>query len=335
MKRTILSIVTMFALVLSGCSASNQNRYTQDVAMPAAPPNDYTASAKTAYSENAHEISPESYDLAAADKVPASSGSLPTVPVSLNSKKIVYSVNLQMQTTEFDAGVNKIKASTQSVEGFVQTSYVEGKGIAEEYIRRNASITVRVPAAKLDAFISNMKANFNVVREEQFSEDISGNYYDTQARLKSLATQEQLLTKMLGDSTELKYMIEVAKELQNIRYEIETLTSAKLRMDADVEFSTVSLELQEVFAYDEEIAPPITFGVRVSQTFHRTWINLINFCENTVLVLISLLPLLVCMLLIGGITYWVLRWRKNKTQEKQPIPPTTLAEEAKDKTDNG
>ena len=59
---------------------------------------------------------------------------------------------------------------------------------------------MRIPADKLDAFLTETGELLNVTSSNSNAEDISGKYYDIQARISVLETERQLVEKMLSEA---------------------------------------------------------------------------------------------------------------------------------------
>lgn len=238
------------------------------------------------------------------------------VPESLNTetRKIIYSVDLSLQTTEFDNGVAQIQGLAESFGGFIQDSYVVGTDLYDKYVNRHASYTLRIPSEKLDEFIQQTGDIFHIVSQSKNSSDITGQYYDVTARLASLRVQEERLMAMLEGATELQYMLEVERELADVLYEIESMTSSLNRMDASVDYSTVTIYLQEVSLIEDDkpVVAPITFSERVSETFGDSWDGFIAFCQGFVLFLIALVPFLPVFAVIAVVVILIVRAQRKR-----------------------
>lgn len=242
-------------------------------------------------------------------------------------RKIVYTVDLSLQTTGFDDATTAIPALVEEIGGFVQSSYVEGTNIHQKYYSRSASFTARVPAEKLDAFITSLGEQFHLVYEQRSSSDITSGYYDTEARLRSLRIQEERLTAMLESSAELEYLLEVQRELSEVLYQIDRITSELQQMDASVAMSTVTIHLQEVSSVEDTlpVTQPITFGERVREAFGDSWEGFIYFCQGVLLALIALLPYIPVLLVILAVILLVVRHRrKRRARAMAPATPPTV-----------
>ena len=260
----------------------------------------------------------------------------PETEPAIDARKIIQNARLQIQTLSFDSGVAFITGAAEGFGGFVERSSVSGLDMYSERGARTATFTLRIPAENLDAFIHSLGgSDFNIISREQYSDDITAHYYDSRARLNSLKIQEERLLSMLETAAELEYLLQVEKELMNVRYEIESLTSALRRMDSSVQLSTVDVTLFEVIKYDHVKDVPATFGERISRAFSSSIENFSDFAQGFVIFIVSVFPFLI---LIGVITliivYFVRRSDKRikkRLAQQQPPQAPEAAQSAEEK----
>lgn len=265
--------------------------------------------------------------------------SLSTNPSDANAaqpRKIIRNADLSLETMEYDSALEKIPALAEQAGGYVESSSSDGISLYEKSSsrpsRRSAYFTVRVPAENLDSLIASLSENFNLLNKSESSSDISDRYYDTQAHLSNLQIQEKRLLELLEKAGKLADLLEIEKELADVRYQIETLTASMKRMDSQVSYSTVNISLQEVVEYQEITTPPRTFGDRLAGTFKDSWSNFLDVCESILFAVIYFAPLV--LLIAAAVTAVVLiiravsrRSRKNKAAAPDAAKPWTPAEE--------
>jgi len=165
-------------------------------------------------------------------------------------RKIIRNAELHLETMEYKSALEKIPALAEQSGGYIESSSSDGISLYEKSntrpSRRSASFTVRIPADNLDSFITSLSTEFNLLNKFENSSDISDRYYDTQAHLSNLQIQEKRLLELLEQAGKLGDLLEIEKELADVRYQIETLTATIKRMDSQVSYSTVTISLEEV-----------------------------------------------------------------------------------------
>jgi len=243
-----------------------------------------------------------------------------------DTRKIIKNVSLSLETLEFDKAVESIKADAVAQGGYIESSYISGSSINDGYgyNQRYASFTIRVPANILSNYVDSLSKNYNMLSINESSSDITDQYYDTESRLNSLVTQEERLLSMLEGATELQYMLEIERNLADVRYQIENYYSTLTRYDNQVSMSTVSINLQEVVKYQEIIEPPKTFGERFSSAIAGSWNNFVYDFQNFVIDFTYALPGLLTFLVILAVIIVIIvvtikRNRKKKRNENADI----------------
>ena len=149
-----------------------------------------------------------------------------------------------------------------------------------------------------------------------YAEDITSEYFDTEARLKSLEIQEDRLLKILAKAEKLQDIIELERELSKVRYEIENYTGTLKKWDNLVDYSIVHISIKEVEQLKSEIG--IGFGERVSKGFMKSLQDLGKFFENLVATLIIWSPyILILGLLVLLVKIFIVdRKKKNNGSEQ-------------------
>ncbi|MCL2580574.1 MAG: DUF4349 domain-containing protein [Oscillospiraceae bacterium] len=220
-------------------------------------------------------------------------------------RMIVTTVSLHTETMDFDGSVSLITSMAQDFGGFIENSSVGGRSIRfDDHIARNAHFTVRVPTERIHDFVAQLSEHTNVVSRHENADDITDRFFDSRARLASLVNQESLLTDLLErEGAELEYILEVHRELANVRHQIELLHASLQRMESAVNFSTAHIGLEEVMQYRQVDDLPTSFGERVGQAATSSWANFTRQSQNSVVNFVWMLPFHLMNLLTFA--FWV------------------------------
>ncbi|MCL2517268.1 MAG: DUF4349 domain-containing protein [Oscillospiraceae bacterium] len=313
MKKVVLiSLLILTVLNLFACSSS----YDKLSANSSAPRYDY------GYPDEAEYY----YETALMEVKAFDDGSYRTISTDISggnisdTRKIIKTVYLSLETMEFDDAVQIITDMVKTLGGYIESSNMNGSTIRyESSNERYASYTMRIPSQRLDQYVNDIKAKFNVTSVSEYSSDITDTYYDTEARLKSLLTQEERLLSMLENATELKYMLEVENNLANVRYQIESYHSQLNRYDNQVAMSTVSISLSEVIKYTYIPETPKTFGQQVGNAASASWNNFVDGLQGFIIGLIYALPGLIIFAIFVTVVVLLIikanRGRKKKIEK--------------------
>jgi len=241
-----------------------------------------------------------------------------------DTRKIIKTVNLTLETKTFDQAVTDIAAGAEKLGGYIENSHVSGRGIDNVDSARYASFTLRIPSAVLDEYVGYIEGSYHVTSHNTNAQDITDSYYDTESRLKSLITQEERLLEMLEGATELEYMLRIEDKLANVRYQIESYHSTLSRYDKQVALSTVHISLNEVVEYQKIETLPKSFGERMSIAMKNSWENFVDNLEDFAIDFVYSLPGIICFVIFVLITVLVIvlivrRYKKKAAQRRKAL----------------
>jgi len=223
-----------------------------------------------------------------------------------DTRKIIRTVDLTLETKTFDQAVSDISSGVEKLGGYIENSYVSGRSLNSADSARYASFTVRIPAASLDEYVGYIEGSYHVTSHNTNAQDITDSYYDTEARLQSLLTQEERLLAMLEDANELQYMLQLEDKLADVRYQIESYHSTLQRYDKQVAMSTVSIQLNEVMEFKPVTTLPKSFGERMSQAISNSWDNFVDGVQNTAIDFMYALPGLICFIIFASVVVLII-----------------------------
>lgn len=168
-------------------------------------------------------------------------------PVQQDSK-IIRNGNLVMETTDFSKSIDSIIKKAENCGGYVESSNISGISVNDNgtYNNRNASIRLRIPEQYFAQFMIDAGSIGNVLRSSTNSENVTYQYFDTEAHITALKTEESRLLELLKKTGDLKDIISVENELTNVRYQIENLTGTLKKLDNLVSYSTITVDINEV-----------------------------------------------------------------------------------------
>lgn len=319
MKKTLsllLAVLLVFALCACGSadSASSAPSAAYDM-----------VSTETAYPAEAPEEDYGGFAVAGGTQLETGSGAASEG----SPEKLIYSASATVETTEFDRTIEKLSALVEQYGGFVESSsingsnyYTQSRGYSSE---RYASYVIRVPSGKFSALMGSLSTLGNVPYSHTYTENITAQYYDTDARLTAYQTQEARLLEMMEAAETVEDLIAIEEKLTELRYQIESLQSTLKNWDRQVAYSTLDLEVQEVIeytpesrmSYGQELALALTNGLR------RTG----EFFKDLLLAIVGALPALVILAVVLAILIPVWKKHRKVRRAKKNPPPENPKQE--------
>lgn len=325
-KLALLLALLMVVTMLAGCGGSKATSDMKAEAAPEAAPAPMPEMEMYDYEMGMTE---ESMDVM--EENPNTAGGLGdggAAPADI-TRKLIRNVDLSLESREFDKAVEGLNQLVADLGGYIEYSDISGRSLdyKGEYYRRNAHFVARIPAEKLNEATGAIEELCNVTSRSESVNDITDAYYDVDGRLRTLRIEEERLLALLEKAERLEDMLTIESHLSNIRYQIESLTGQLNRYDNQVNYSTVSMYLQEVVEYTEQEPEPISFGQRIGKAFRNSLDFVGDFGEGLVLAAVTVLPVLliyggmaavVVLLVVKGIRRLGARRKAKKAAASQP-----------------
>ena len=318
MKKTLsLLLAALLLFALCACGSANTAASAPSAAYD-------MATTEAAYPEAEEAAEYGGFAAAAGTQLETGSGAAPEG----SPEKLIYSASATVETTEFDQTVEKLTALVAEYGGFVESSSINGsnyysqsRGYSSE---RYASYVIRVPSDRFSTLMSSLSTLGNVPYSHTYTENITAQYYDTDARLTAYKTQETRLLEMMEIAETVEDLISIEEKLTELRYKIESLQSTLNNWDRQVSYSSLNLDVQEVIeytpesrmSYGQELALALTNGLK------RTG----EFFKDLLLTLVGALPALVILAVVLAILIPV--WKKRrKARRMKKNPPAESPKE--------
>lgn len=179
----------------------------------------------------------------AAPEPAAPSGEELKAPESIGPM-IVETASLTILATNYDEASAAIEKLAAAHGGYVEK--LDAK--AQTGNARALSAALRIPTKQLDGFLTDVRKLGHVEEETRSNEEVSDQYVDLQARLKSARATEQRLIELLGTRTgKLQDVLEAERELARVRGEIESMQGQSAILVHRVNYATVQVELSEEY----------------------------------------------------------------------------------------
>ena len=293
-----LALALLLCVSLCGCGAAQKNSQSvrQENAPYPAPMEAPAAMMNAAYDmEAAYEESGFGMTRGAAKSGGTKSDDTPAE----NPEKIIYSGEATVETTEFENTIAALEQMIEKEGGFIESSSVNGSNYydsARGYTsRRTASYTLRVPSERFSDIMSKLSSFGNVPYTYTYTENVTAQYYDTQARLQALEAQETRLVEMMKLAETVEDIITIEDKLTDVRYRIDSLQSNLKNWDRRVAYSTLNITVKEVQVYTPEKVTKITYGEELWRAFTGALANAGQFFKDLLVFLVSAIPTLVIL----------------------------------------
>jgi hypothetical protein len=235
MRRIALILTGFLALAgLIGFAATNGGLGTSDEEASGA-----TGSTGRSAAADGFETAPVSDETGRDAAVGGSVSELPLLPEIGPSVIRTASISLEVRKGGFGGAFDAASLVAGRYGGFVQSSTTAGTEV------RTGDLVLRIPADRFDEAMTDLRALGTVQRQELSGEDVSAQFVDLEARLRTWQSQEAVLLDLMGDATTVEETIRVQGELQDVQLRIEQVKGQLRLLEDRTAFATIQVSLRE------------------------------------------------------------------------------------------
>lgn len=288
LRRSSLAALVM-AVLLCGCyntlssdsvpsSKSEAQRLGSAVPSPAPPHNSGVRNAA-----QAELLMDSSMALAEAEVIQtASLFPLPALPVAALSVAeaaapvqpyLVKTMEIYLQVDEVKTQSAAIQSLAVELGGYLSELNESGDGIEGTTVRQ----TLRIPALRLEEAMTRIEALGRILQRSLTTQDVTLQFVDMNSRLRNLEKTEGRLLAHLEQSGDMQAILNVEKEIDRVRGEIETVQGRINDLANQIGFATVRVTLAATPSAGP-ISPASTFST--GSVFTDALRNLVGFAQG-------------------------------------------------------
>lgn len=296
----IVSILLILSLI-AGCSSQKGVQNEFSVAPDTGSP-DFGGPVRDQATENKGDIAPTEPS---------------TVPSPLEPKKVITTIQMAFETTEFDKTANNLDIIINKYKAYVENSNIANNSYYNNKSYRFGTYTIRVPKISIESFKSELSGIGNMTSESTSKEDVTSQYTDTESRLKVITVKEERILSLLEKAEKIEDIIALENQLSQTIQEKENLKSSLISLDDRVDYSTFYLSIQETEKLSNSETVETTFGTKIMNAINDSLYSFKKTMQNLTISLIYGLPFLIILGVIVFIVLKILKKlniKKNKDQ---------------------
>ena len=312
MKKRVLAFLLAGMMVLAAGCGSKSMMTTKNAV------SESSAAMDTAYAGSQYDASmtEDAYEEEAAmdsgSGVTSENGLESTVE---NGRKLIRTIYLSLQTTEFDSVLSDLSAKTTELGGYIENSSISGNSYYYQSTRY-ASYTIRIPSDQLDQFVDIVGELGNVTQKNESVEDVTLQYVDVESRKKALETEQERLLELLSQAENMEDLLAIESKLSDVRYELENYGSQLRMLDNQIDYSTVNVDVDEVERVTD--TGEKSFFGEIKDRFGDSLYTVGRDMRGFVIVVLGSLPILIVWAVIIIVVVLVVKKiRKRRKQKKE------------------
>ncbi|MFU8771221.1 MAG: DUF4349 domain-containing protein [Anaerolineales bacterium] len=279
MFKPILIALTILVFVLTACSPMAA-QYPELTGLTPKASNDYDAPREAP--------APEGGQFAIADEAAG----------IVERRIVIKEAQLEIVVADPPDTLDMISQLATDMGGYVVSAYLHQTRTAsgEEYPR--ATITIRVPSERLDEALSVIEDQSDRLPVRRVnSQDVTSEYTDLQSRLRNLEAAEDQLIRIMESASKTEDVLNVHRELTNVREQIELIKGKIQYYDQSSQLSSITVDI-----LPKEAILPITIAgwepVGVARDALQALVNVLQFLVDALIWIgIVILPVTVVVML--------------------------------------
>lgn len=298
MKKTMLILIILGAVILSACASADRAEMAPVEA----------GFSEEAFFEGAPAAEPSMME---ADSVFNSN------VVATGERIVIMNAGLELVVVAPDESMENISRLAEEMGGFVVNANLYKTQTSDGQEVPRASITIRVPAERLEEALARIEAESDrlPISKNVQSQDITSEYTDLQSRLKNLEAAEAQLIEIMESANRTEDVLNVFDQLTRVRGEIEVIKGQIQYFEESARLSAISVEL-----IPNEVVQPLTIGgwepVGVIKDALQSLIGALQGLVNVLIwITLFLLPIVI---VIGVPLYFIIRgirsWRRRRKE---------------------
>jgi hypothetical protein len=169
----------------------------------------------------------------------AEGGDAESVVTGAINRKIVYTVELEIETESVGTVYKTLSEKAVALGGYIESDeqlYTDGKS-------SYCFVTYRVPTEKLNEFLSVAEGSGKLTNKYVLTDDITTKYVSAQARRQSLVDRKTQLEALLNENITVSEKVNLIEQISSVNSQIMQIDLMLAGYDSDVDFSTVTVEI--------------------------------------------------------------------------------------------
>jgi hypothetical protein len=219
-------------------------------------------------SENSDFVSS---DFEVVQEVPVSRQEAPPLDSKLLSpdisQKLVRSGGINFQSEDLEKDYQQIKGMLGRYE-----AYLENETQNNDQFRKSYNLSIRVPSDRYDSLLSAISGiAFRVENKYSNVDDVTERYYDLQSRIQNKLELEKRYREILSKANEVKDILEIERNLNDVRTDIEMMEGQFNFLTKQVKFSMIQVQFYEELPYELNSGKKKGFWVRIINALDNGW----------------------------------------------------------------
>ena len=227
-----------------------------------------------------------------------------------SDRMVIHHGNIMIEVNDYLKARNEIQGKVKSMGGYVVESYYH-EGMDGQL---NGSMIVRVPKGDFQPLLEHLATQqWKVIEQQTSGNDVTEEFVDLESRLKAKRVVEERLVGFMDTADNTENLLKISNELATVQAEIEQMLGRKQYIENQVEFSTVSIHIQENSLSATIQGENLNTWERAQKLFIETINAMIQVSSGMVVFFVGLSPILLPIAIFVGA--FILFMKKGKKSD--------------------
>ena len=207
-------------------------------------------------------------------------------------RKIIKSAEIRFQVNDLKATSKKIESFTDLYNGFISNMNQTNSNYSI-----NNHITVRLPADKLDQFISDIeKESIHTNYTRISSQDVTEEFLDISTRLKTKKdVRDRYIDILRNKAKTVKDVLDAEDKIRVIQEEIESIEGRLKYLKNKTSMSTIVIDIYQEVEY---VAAPGVYKKSFFSKLKEGFLNGWELIQNLAIGLVTIWPIVLILILL-------------------------------------
>ncbi|MCL2376618.1 MAG: DUF4349 domain-containing protein [Defluviitaleaceae bacterium] len=224
------------------------------------------------------------------------------------TRMLIQRARIEMSSEYFDESVENLRSTATNFGGYIESSNLS---------HRSFSVTMRIPATNFENALRSIENYGDVSWLDQTTDDVTGQFVDTQRRMEAMLVQEDRLLELVAEAENLQQLFQIEDRLTQVRTNIEFYRGTLEGLGDRVAFSTITVTLWEVDTWEMQEEPEDTFGQRVANAFATSADVTLTIAQGLMIFLAAAIIPLSFMGVIAFIIIMIVRFANKRTKARK------------------
>jgi len=206
-------------------------------------------------------------------------------------RKLIQHAYIRIRVENLDAADVSVTDMLQKYDAYAASTEVN---------ENSRSYSLRVPASRYDAFLTEMNGMGRLLHRSENTEDVTLRYYDLEGRLETKKELLKTFQSYLGRARTIEEILAVEARISELQYDIEGTGMQFRNLANRVDYATIDLYLLGPVTVISD--RNVTFGERLRQMFG----NFGGFLSAVAVVIVGIVIYGIPVLLLVVFFFWLL-----------------------------